>query len=179
MSTVLSSELREKVMREYRVIIRSLLDTNSQEIVENASLSHAAVILEEMVRHAKTSFIAVAQSLNKDAWNDQVVQALAEAKQRGVDIDLLVTNQDNASLAHLNDWDFSVRKCIRKISEKVRESGIHLENFAVMDRKALRFEVDKEHASAVFCANSPEAATTILKHFQCLKEEAIPLGTCP
>ena len=166
----------EQMMHEYRVVIRSLLDAQSTDFVENASLSHAAVILEEMVRDAKTSFFAVADSLNPIAWNSDVVQSLSEAKRRGVDIELLVTTPDDASLSHLNGWDESVRSCIRRISDKVRRSGVELANFAIMDRRAFRFEMDKDRASAVFCANNKTFAAKLVDSFRFLKSDALSLA---
>lgn len=175
MSAVLSSELREKVMREYRAIICSLLDTNSPEMVENASLSHAAVILEEMARHATKSFFAIAHTLNPEAWNPAVVQSLADAQQRGVDIELLVTETDETHLAHLQAWDEGIRSRVMKISDKIKSFGLNLPNFSVMDEKALRFEVDKQHACAMFCANVPERALIAESWFKTIKQGALPL----
>lgn len=174
---VLPEDVAKKVMHEYRVVIRSLLDTNSTDVVQNDSLRHAAVILEEMVKHAKTSFYAVAQTLNKTAWNNAVVQALAEAKRRDVDIELLVTNPDSASLAHLNGWDESIRTCIKTISDELRESSLELYNFAVMDRRSFRFERNKITGAALFCANNPEFSTAALNCFCVLKRNASSIAS--
>lgn len=171
----LPEDIAKKTMHEYRVVIRSLLDTNSEDVVQNESLSHAAIILAEMAQHAKNSFFAIAQSLNHEAWDEEVVQALADALRRGVDIELLVTDTDEANLAHLRSWNGEIRNCIKKVSAKILNLGFDLPNFAVMDGKALRFEVDKKCASATFCANVPRNALIAQGWFRTLKQGALPL----
>lgn len=172
----LSEDIAKKTMHEYRVVIQSLLDTSSEDVVQNESLSHAAIILAEMARHAKNSFFAIAQSLNPEAWGGEVVQALADARRRNVDIELLVTETDENKLVHLRAWNDDVRACIKKVSAKILNLGFDLPNFAVMDGKALRFEVDKKCASATFCANVPQDALVAQGWFQTLKQGAVPLN---
>lgn len=173
----LPEDIVKKTMQEYRIVIRSLFDTQSAEIVHNASLSHAAVILEEMVQRAKSTFYAIARNLNRTAWNSEVVQALVSAKRRGVEIELLVTDTDIGNFAHLKEWDETVRACIKMVSAGVRAGK--LPNFAVMDRKALRYEVDQAQATAAFCANNPKYALPAFEWFQMLKEGAEPLPSIP
>lgn len=171
----LPEDITKKTMREYREVIHSLLDNDSEDVVENGSLSHAAIILDEMVQHAKKSFFAIAQSLDSSAWDAAVVQSLADAKRRGVRIELLVTETDERNLTHLQMWDDEIRSCIMKVSDKIKSFGLDLPNFAVMDEKALRFEVDKQHACATFCANVPRRALIAANWFDTLKQDASPL----
>ena len=173
---LLIEEIAQRTMQEYRTVIRSLFDTDSSEVVHNASLEHAAVILEEMVRRAKLSFFAIAKNLNEKAWNSKVVQALVEARRRGVVVELLVTDSDRQNLTHLKNWDATVIPCIKMVSEAVRKKEKLLHNFAVMDQKAFRYEVDQTKATAVFGANNPKYALSAFAWFLDLKKGAVPLA---
>lgn len=172
---VLSEGMVQRTMQEYRTVIRSLFDTNSSEIVHNASLDHAAVILEEMVRRAKLSFFAIAQNLNEKAWNNAVVNALAEANRRGIDVELLVTEKDKGKLSHLKKWNATIVPCIKMVSDEIRKVEDPLPNFAVMDQKALRYEVNQARATAAFSANIPKYALPAFDWFLSLKAGARPL----
>ena len=80
----------EAILLEYRKTVRNLFDTGASDVIDNSSPRHAAILIEEMVRHAQVSFCAFAGRMNPDVWNANVMAALKEAIQRGVLVRLLV-----------------------------------------------------------------------------------------
>ena len=80
----------EAILLEYRKTVRNLFDTGASDVIDNSSPRHAAILIEEMVRHANVSFRAFAGRMNPTVWNLNVMDALDEAIKRGVDVQLLV-----------------------------------------------------------------------------------------
>lgn len=156
--------------REYRAIIRYLLESKSTRVIPNSSQGHASVIIEEMVRHAGSSFLAVAQRLNPAVWGARVVEALSDAISNGIDVSLLVV--DGTGIGHTADWPETLRSRIRRISAKDAEEEANTLNFAVMDGNAIRIEFDKGKCQAAFCANNEELAGLARRRFEALSRSA-------
>lgn len=162
----------EESMKVYRGIVSDLLEIGSDSIVKNESSQHAAVIIEEMIAHARQSFVAIADKFDTSVWSDRVVSALADAKKRGVDIRLLVVNEADAKVA---EWNDIVRALVKQISIEDKKVQRNTLNFAVMDKKAVRIENDKSEYHAAFCANNAEIAKVATAQFDRLEKRAKPL----
>ena len=87
-----------------------------------------------------------------------------------------MTDTDEKKMEHLKHWDATVRQCVKKVSNEIRNTESELPNFAVMDQKAIRYEVDQEQATAAFSANNPQYAEPAFAWFQTLKRGALPLS---
>lgn len=153
--------IEELVLHEYRLTVRNLLLSSGQGIVANSSPRHATIILEEMIRGAKTSFIASAEQMSGEVWTDEVLRLLCEAKRRNVVIRLLVEKKC-VPLAE-GRLPNELVGCIRKaVDGHCDETFL---NLAVMDGVAYRLELDKKTKEAAFCANGAESAAVMSDWF--------------
>lgn len=148
---------KELVLAEYRKTVQNVLDRKECGVVHNERPEHAAIILEEMAKRAKTSFYAFTRSLSSDVWNDAVITAVAEASKRGVDVRLLVTDCLNPSESRIPEV---LQPRIWSVPSNEETKRIH---YAEMDSRAVRIENDVEQRKAFFSANAPDAATLIHK----------------
>lgn len=153
----------------YRALVRKLIESGSTHQLPNSSPKHAAIIIEEMVRHAKDSFVAVSDCFDSSVWGSEVVQALVEACRKGVSVGLLAVK----SAEHIDNWDPEVRSCVRRLSDDDAASDAKTANFAVMDKRALRLETDKSKFLASFFANNAELAGLAFERFGVLKGRSV------
>ena len=154
--------LNERLLDDYRQAVCAMLEANEFRRIENSSPKHAAIIIEEMIGHAKHSFCAVAQTLNPVVWSPRVIAALSSAMSRGVVVSLLVVA--SGELAHLDSIPAELRSRVRR-AERPDVIGI---NFAVMDNKAVRIEHDVANDRATFCVNEAELASLAQAKFDAL-----------
>ena len=155
--------LNERLLDDYRQAVCAMLEANEFRRIENSSPKHAAIIIEEMIGHAKHSFCAVAQRMNPDVWSPCVIDALTKAVKGGsVAVSLLVVTPE--ALTHLEGIDPELRSHIRRAE---RPDVINI-NFAVMDDKAVRIEHDVANDRATFCVNEAELASLAKAKFDAL-----------
>ena len=154
--------LKERLLDDYRQAVCAMLEADEFRRIENSSPKHAAIIIEEMIGHAKHSFCAVAQTLNPVVWSAGVIAALSRAMARGVAVSLLVVAAGD--LAHLDSIPAELRNRIHR-AERPDVIGI---NFAVMDDKAVRIEHDVANDRATFCVNEAELARLAQTKFDAL-----------
>ena len=154
--------LNERLLDDYRQAVCAMLEANEFRRIENSSPKHAAIIIEEMIGHAKHSFCAVAQTLNPVVWSAGVIAALSRAMAKGVTVSLLVVAAGD--LAHLDSIPAELRSHIRRAE---RPDVINI-NFAVMDDKAVRIEHDVANDRATFCVNEAELASLAQARFDTL-----------
>lgn len=157
-----NNALKERLLDEYRQAVSAMLESDKFSRIENSSPKHAAIIIEEMIGHAKHSFCAVAQSMNPVVWSPGVINALSNALKNGITVSLLVVTQ--GELPHLVDVDQNLRSHIRRAAS-AEEIGI---NFAIMDLKAVRIEHDVANDRATFCVNEAELARLAQTKFDAL-----------
>ena len=157
-----AQDTQERLLVDYRQAVRAMLESDSFSRIENSSPKHAAIIIEEMIGHAKESFCAIAQCMNPVVWSSGVIAALSNAMKRGVAVSLLVVAP--GALTHLNGIDPELRSHIRRAA-KAENIGI---NLAVMDAKAVRLEYDVDNDKATFCVNEKELADLARAKFDAL-----------
>ena len=142
-----------------------MLESGRFSRIENSSPKHAAIIIEEMISHAKESFCAVAQRMDPEVWSPGVIDALTSVVKSGsVAVSLLVVTPD--ALTHLNGIDQDLRNCIRRVA-KPEDVAI---NLAIMDNKAVRLEYDVDNDKATFCVNETELVCLARAKFNALYE---------
>lgn len=161
----MTSDDLKRLMSQYRENVKALFDEGSSELIDNSSPRHAAILIEEMVAHAKKSFVAFAGRMNPDVWSPAVMSALADALVRGVEVQLLVESECRP----ITDGTMpeSVRKCVRKLGEHIvrKIKAIDVAHCASGDGQSIRIEMDPETKSAKFSANNPEIAARIVNIF--------------
>ena len=144
-----------------------MLTNESEGIITNSMPLHATIILEEMIRSTKQSFVAITEKLSSDVWTESVIQCLADKIRAGIKVRIIT--------ARCNPSDVPVVSNFRNIekSESVFESrGLDDKNkdftynFAVSDSKAFRFEHDRENRKAIFCANDINLAKKLVDVFE-------------
>lgn len=151
-----------RLMNEYRANVVALFENESSDLAGNSSYRHAAVLIEEMVKHAKTTFYAFAGRMNPIVWNDAVMSALDKAKSNGVDIKLVIEEKCEPIIN--GTMPENLRCCVRKarpdILARLRDELSHC---ASGDGKSLRIETNSEQKTAIFSANRPDMATSVTK----------------
>lgn len=155
----MSSADAEQMLDEYRRTVRNLFDTGSKDIISNASPRHAAILIEEMVRHANVSFRAFAGRMNPAVWNINVMDALGSAISRGVKVQLIVEHGcepiANGSMPDM------VRRAVRRFVVADGIDSRRLSHCATGDSLSFRLEMDPEKKTAVFAANNPALAARV------------------
>ena len=162
----------EAILLEYRKTVRNLFDTGASDVIDNSSPRHAAILIEEMVRHANVSFRAFAGRMNPTVWNLNVMVALEEAIKRGVDVQLLVEHDCDPIL---NDtMPERVRRAVRRCQQSNGFNPADFAHCATGDQQSFRIEMDRNQKTAAFSANNPELAARVASIFDYLHSQSVP-----
>lgn len=143
-----------KSLQDYRALIQVMLDQKLQQRVANSCPSHASIVLEEMVRHAKESFVSLSNALSCDVWTPSVVAAIEYAGNHGIDITLVIEGKGETDIPQ------TLKKYTRVLPPN-KDDRIHLTHCAAMDGTAYRIETDREKRKAFFCANDEALASKV------------------
>lgn len=170
----MNSNNAESILLEYRKTVRNLFDTGAPDVIDNSSPRHAAILIEEMVRHAQVSFCAFAGRMNPEVWNANVMAALEEAVRRGVLVRLLV--EEKCLPADEGLMPDSLKSTVRKFGSDIKASEYN--HCAVADGQSFRFEINAAAASAVFSANNPSIAGRVLNIFGFLYDHGVSYAGC-
>ncbi len=173
----------------YKQNIENLMVTGSSARISNEMPQHAAALLACFFRHTSSDIKIFCNTLRRQVYDTpDVLSAMLSAARRGVSIQVLVRHEPEAGskfyaqfseLAQLQPNRFWLQANAGAKSKLVEEQ---CENFAVMDQKALRWEIDP-NCIAVACMNLPALAKTLSKVFDRLyasaRQEATPaLSAC-
>lgn len=167
-------------MNNYRELVERLAKSNSSEKIPNATIDHAAVLIENLFAHAREKVRILSGQLNKDVYGASGVFDKARDFLRG---ECGVSNEEKKQLEILLEAPLSdigenplVRMCreypdtckVKYISgDKDKEINCH---FIVADGKAWRFEPDKRTPAAIACFNDPEIGKQLDEMFGVLFE---------
>lgn len=162
----------ERMFDEYRRTVRNLFATGSSDVISNASPRHAAILIEEMVRHAKVSFRAFAGGMNPEVWNINVMDALDKAIARGVNVQLLV-ERDCEPILNGTMPDM-VRRAVRRYVAANGAAASRFSHCATGDCQSFRLEMNSEKKTAAFAANNPALASRVAAIFDNLLKESVP-----
>lgn len=165
----------EVMLLEYRKTVRNLFDTGASDVIDNSSPRHAAILIEEMVRHAQVSFRAFAGRMNPAVWNINVMNALCEAIARGVNVQLLVEHDCDPILN--GSMPDIVRRAVRRCVPSANFSPQDFPHCATGDRQSFRMEMDPEERTASFAANNPAYASRIADIFDYLMSNSVPYAS--
>lgn len=162
----------EAMLIEYRKTVRNLFDTGASDVIDNSSPRHAAILIEEMVRHAQVSFRAFAGGMNPAVWNISVMNALKEAIERGVNVQLLVEH-DCEPIVNGSMPDI-VRRAVRRCKASEDFNPASFSHCATGDRQSFRMEMDQDAKTAAFSANNEGFASRIADIFDYLQTKSVP-----
>ena len=162
----------EAMLIEYRKTVRNLFDTGASDVIDNSSPRHAAILIEEMVRHAQVSFRAFAGGMNPAVWNISVMNALKEAIERGVNVQLLVEH-DCEPIVNGSMPDI-VRRAVRRCVASEDFTPASFSHCATGDRQSFRMEINPAEATAAFSANNPGFASRVADIFDYLQSKSVP-----
>lgn len=161
----------EAMLLEYRKTVRNLFDTGASDVIDNSSPRHAAILLEEMIRHANVSFRAFAGRMNPTVWNINVMGALNDAIERGVNVQLLV-EQDCEPIQNGTMPDI-VRRAVRRCLATEGFSPASFSHCATGDCQSFRLEMDRDKKTAAFAANNPALASRVATIFDYLQSKSV------
>jgi len=162
----------EAMLIEYRKTVRNLFDTGASDVIDNSSPRHAAILIEEMVRHAQVSFRAFAGGMNPAVWNINVMSALCDAIARGVNVQLLV-ERDCEPIVNGSMPDI-VRRAVRRCTASKDFDPRDFSHCATGDRQSFRMEMDQDAKTAAFSANNEALASRVADIFDYLQSKSVP-----
>lgn len=175
-------------MNNYRELVERLAKSNSSEKIPNATIDHAAVLIENLFAHAHEKVRILSGQLNKNVYGASGVFEKARAFLRGeheaskeggrrFEILLEAPSSDIGEnpLVRLcrEETEFSNICEVKYISDpKDKEINCH---FILVDGKAWRFEPDKETPAAIACFNDPEIGKQLDEMFDVLFKRGVLL----
>lgn len=151
----------------YKENVNHLMAINSQEIISNSMPQHAAILLECFFRNANKEVKIVSNNLQRDIYEaGDVLSSFLAAIRRGVSVQIIVRNEIEADNQFAQATDFISQefpekvfmKCGANDTEAFKETKA---NFAVMDGKAFRLEVDPTKCQAYASMNLPVVAKNL------------------
>ncbi len=157
-------------MEDYEDHVQTLFDLDSDRIFSNGMEEHALVILSEFFKRAEASVLIFCKNLLSNVYDHKkVTSALVSALRRGVDVKVIVQEGAEAvkfiELAKKYNLDpeisgvIQIFECTDQKISKVRQ------NIAIMDKKAFRYEEDKDEPKALASANQPKIANSLSQDF--------------
>lgn len=151
------------VVHDYRCYVERLAQLKSKELFQNGQANHAAIIFETFFKYASKHVHILCKNLSADVFGlENVLNALETALLRKVPVRILYqeTPESSAFLESLQRWQ-EQKLPIEALPATGTSLGPVSQNFAVMDRRAFRFEPDNSRPMAYACMNGPEEATTL------------------
>ena len=160
----------DAILELYRTTVRNMLASTEPGVVPNASNKHASIIIEELIKSAKLRFFAYCGKLSCDVWSQTIIDQLVLATMRGVDVQIIVADEINATLPP------ALKSAVRILNlSEIKDCRAAFENinhFAVADGKSFRLEKDKTMRTAIFAANRPDVAREVEDIFAVLRENS-------
>lgn len=145
----------------YESLVRSMIIGDSQGTISNGKPEHAATIFKLFFEHATTHVLIFCKDLNAEVFgDDRVLTAAMQAINRGVNI--RVITQSEPADTKFSKWLQESTARVANIKLKICSPNSKLSdletNFAVMDRRAFRFEPARDKIRAVAAINHAETA---------------------
>lgn len=154
----------------YREAFRIALSTKSDCRFSNATVSHAIVLIEELLNAAKSTFDIYCRSLGADVWcTEPILSALARAFDRGVRFRVVVQrhpDEGNAAFKFFKDRQIIVRQD--------NASGVE-SNFVIADGESFRCEIDNRRREGCAYAVNREYTDILNGLFESLYEHSTRL----
>lgn len=121
----------------YRQTVKKILDEGLGTRIDNETDDHAAVLIDELIRHAEYEVDIFCQRFATDIWGRRnVLDSLIHAAEKGVGVKLLTQEkpEDSESLDFIRNYDNAeVRIFVGDLVEF---------NFMIVDSQMFRIEPD-------------------------------------
>ena len=157
----------------YRDLFRFMLKSGSTKRMCNDSKDHARILIDELLRSAKSDVLIFCRHLGHDVWDDaNVLFALRDALARGVKFSVLLqidpeNGNCNRAFAILKSHNVDVKKTNDETVQK---------NFIVVDGKAYRLETNVEERRGCACANDSSEAEKLMAEFDTMARTAVAVS---
>lgn len=174
--------MKYEAMDEYREKVERLAREHSGEPVYNSSIEHAAIIIEKLIKHAKSDVCIVTQRLNGHVFGrrevvDESAAFLSDASHKF----RILMEDDRSSLSEghpliqegLQHSGFEIRRIDPEVTNKI---DFH---FTLADSDSYRFEPDKNKWEAVGVFGDDKGAKRLRQIFDKIWELALPLDLHP
>lgn len=145
-------------MESYDALVKRKADEKSTDVIPNADIPHATVLVENLLSHAGSTCRIFTGTLNNKVYGSPRVLAAAENfLARKGKLEILIENPPGDILEHP-----LVLKCKSEANDCDLRKVVSVDddlkcNFIVADGTAWRFEPDKNVPAAVGCFNDPDA----------------------
>jgi hypothetical protein len=162
----------------YRALVQKLTRERTGEPVFNTSLEHAAVLIEAMFHHGRSSVDILTGKFNPRVYGreDVVEQArlfLAEPE-RKVRV-LMEDSSEEAIKEHPFFAAFSDNSNLQVRLASPQFASVYKFHFTVMDGDSYRFERDKESPAAVAAFGDTEGAASMATLFDAMWAVSEPI----
>ena len=155
----------------YREAFKIALATKSDCRFSNATVSHAIILIEELLNAAKATFDIYCMSLGADVWcTKPILAALTRAFDRGVRFRVVVQKcpgEGNAAFKFFKDRQIAVYED--------NGSGV-TSNFVIADGESFRCEIDNKRREGCAYAVNREYTDILNDMFESLYERSTKLG---
>lgn len=157
-----AASIQEKRLAEYKRLIEGLNKAQSREIFSNGRPEHAAAIFAEFFRTARVQVHIFCRNLKSEVYGrPEVLEALASALGRKVRVSILCQEPpETPSIVNLAGTEGLTVQMVTK--DEAKKTKV---NFAVMDHRAFRIEVNNDNQEAVASMNRPDVCKDLLKGF--------------
>jgi len=144
-------------MENYRNRVKQLADSHSKEVIPNATVAHATVLIENLFSHAKSKVCIFSGQLNKEVYGNSNVfnNAVAFLSKPTSELEILIEDppadvmENDLVLACIKRGE-GAGKCTIKFVQTPQDKEINC-HFIIVDGKSWRFEPDKRSAAAIAC----------------------------
>ncbi len=156
-----------KNLDEYKEIVRDLNQNMATDIFSNKKPEHAAAIFAEFFKSATNSVVIFCKNLSQEVYAAQEIPDLLQlALSRGVNVEFLCQEKpESQGILNLRSPNLTIS---RSTSEEVINSE---SNFAVMDGRAFRWEINNKEAQAIACMNKPKVCRHLVDAFKSYKNK--------
>ena len=149
----------------YKKAIANLFDSGSDLPVSNSKPDHAVALYELFFDRAREEVIIFCNKLKKEVFNNEAVtKSLECALDRGIKIRVLL-QCDSAQVECTRLSNFQTHDNFLPKYASTEDANSRL-NFCVVDKKAFRYESDKNTFEAVAVMNNPKVSEKLYKSFE-------------
>jgi len=169
--------MADNALELYREMIRESLEDQEPVNAPNSSSRHASIILEELIRAAKTKLVVFCGNMGHDVWTPSVLAQLESLiVDRKIPVQIVVCDKPDESLVPL-----AVRRCIRLLAlpkDSAKAAVCNgIPHFTMIDDRSARMEIDHQAKRAVFMANQRDVAERLGQAFEILLSQSSPISS--
>lgn len=151
----------------YREAFKMALKTKSTARFTNSTISHAIVLIEELLNATSFSFDIYCHALSPDVWcNEKVLLAMREAFDRGVRFRVIVQEspkEENEAFVFIKEK--GIPFCLYDASRELE--GLDC-NFVVSDRTSFRYEMNPSKREGSAYASNREYSDILNQMFDAM-----------